>query len=64
MTREQARTVFDAEVDKAKAAGDDDRVARVELMREYFTNPPFRRAMEDFVFARVSGKSIEGADVA
>jgi hypothetical protein len=51
MTNEQARKVFDAAVEAAKLSGDADRLARAELLREYFTNSAFRRAMTDHVFA-------------
>lgn len=29
---------------------DPDRVANLEIVREYFTNPDFKRALEDFVW--------------
>lgn len=61
ISREQVRAVFNAEVEKAKAVGDEDRVAKVELMREYFTNPAFRKAMEDFVWSRVQQMEVSRA---
>lgn len=55
MTNEQARKIFDDAVDAAKLSGDADRLARAELLREYFTNSAFRSAMADHVFAIVEG---------
>lgn len=47
MTVEQAREVFDV---AAKGTTDADRIARIELLREYFTNEDFRRAFADHVW--------------
>ncbi len=44
MTNEQAKAIFNKAI---SATADADQVARLELVREYFTNPIFRRALED-----------------
>lgn len=51
MSNEQAREVFNAAIAKET---DPDRIAKVELLREYFCNPEFRSAMENEV-ARING---------
>lgn len=51
MTNQQAREIFDQAIANET---DPDRIANVELMREYFTNPEFRVAMQNEV-ARVNG---------
>ena len=43
MTTQEAREVFDL---AAKNAADADQVARIELLREYFTNADFRASLE------------------
>jgi hypothetical protein len=48
MTNEQAKEVFNQAIKTAKNA---DQVARIELAREFFTNPAFRRALEDHVWS-------------
>ena len=44
----KARAMFDEAIN---AETDPDRVARLEVLREYVTDPAFRRTFEDFVFA-------------
>ncbi len=51
MTEAQAREVFDATLAGEK---DQDRIAKVELMREFFCNPAFRSALQAEV-ARING---------
>jgi hypothetical protein len=51
MNNEQAREIFDQAI---ATETDADRIAKVELMREYFTSPAFRVALEDEV-ARING---------
>jgi hypothetical protein len=48
MTAQEARQVFDSAI--AKSAHDTDTVAKLELCREYFTNPAFRSALEDEIY--------------
>lgn len=50
MTTQQAREVFSQAAAAASAKGDADAVARIELAREYFTNPTFRKALADYVW--------------
>ena len=51
MTTEQAREVFTKAADTAHAKGDKDAVAKIELAREYFTNPAFAKALADHLWA-------------
>ena len=44
MTTEQAREIFNQ---AAANTTDADAIARIELAREYFTNPQFRKFLED-----------------
>lgn len=50
MTTEQAREVFNQVAAEQTARGDQDAVARTELLREWFCNPEFRKAMADKMF--------------
>jgi len=50
MNNEEARAIFDGAAAEAKAQGDLDRVARIELLREYFTSERFRSALGAFTF--------------
>ena len=50
MTNIQARDIFNQAA--AAAKGGADAVARIELAREYFTNPKFRRGLEDYLWER------------
>jgi signal transduction histidine kinase len=47
MTNEQAKAIFNKAIETAKSA---DQVARLEVCREYFTNPDFRKKLEDYVW--------------
>ena len=51
MNTQQARAVFTQAAASAAAKGDAEAVNRIELAREYFTNPDFRSAMERFVWS-------------
>lgn len=46
MNNQEARRIFDQAIANET---DQDRIARVELLREYFTNPEFRAALLDHV---------------
>lgn len=50
MTNTEAREIFNAAADAAKARNDSDALASIEIAREFFTNPDFRRALSDFVW--------------
>ncbi len=47
MTNQDARAVFDAEIALSSNA---DRTAKLELLREYFTNPTFQKWLSEFVW--------------
>lgn len=47
MTNEALREIFNQAAAKATDA---DQIARVEICREYFTNPEFRKALENRVW--------------
>jgi len=47
MTATEARQVFDSAI---ATETDADRIAKLELLREYFTNADFRKALEDHVW--------------
>ena len=47
MTNEQAREIFNAAI---ASETDSDRIAKVELMREYFCNETFRTVLHDHVW--------------
>lgn len=47
MTNEQAREVFNQAI---RNTTDADAIANIELAREYFTNPTFRKALEDHIW--------------
>lgn len=49
MTNEAAREVFNQVIANQT---DTDTIARIEIVREYFTNADFRKAMEDMVWER------------
>jgi hypothetical protein len=51
MTITEAREYFNAARDAHAANGDHDAAARTELLREYFTNPEFRTALANHLFA-------------
>lgn len=47
-TNAAAKVLFAEMIAAATAAGDKDSVARIELVREFTTNPEFRAALEQF----------------
>lgn len=51
MTNSEARAYFDRIIANLKAAGEADRLAKMELCREYFTNPRFRNLLQEVTFA-------------
>jgi hypothetical protein len=50
MSPEKARRIFNKVIEQARAEGDLERVARTELLREYFTNPDFHNLFGDMVW--------------
>jgi hypothetical protein len=52
MAADEARAIFDAAI--ASGSQDPDRIANVEMLREYFCNPEFRAWMRDQV-AKING---------
>lgn len=47
MTNEAAREIFNQVIANQTDA---DKIANLEICREYFTNPNFRKALEDHVW--------------
>lgn len=47
MTNTEAREIFNQAIRNAQDA---DQIARIELAREYFTNPAFRHALADHLW--------------
>ena len=56
MTTEAARAIFDAARDATTCP---DARARIELCREYFTNPAFRKALVDYTWAATTRATTE-----
>jgi hypothetical protein len=50
MTNEQAKAVFNQIAAQHRASGKHDQAARIEIAREYFTNPKFKAAFEQHVW--------------
>lgn len=55
MSATEARAIFNGAIEEA---GDADAVARLELAREYFTNPTFRKNLEQFVWEINQAKGV------
>ena len=51
MTTTEIRNEFDAVATKLRAAGKMDEAARAEVLREWFTNEAFRKALAEHSFA-------------
>ena len=51
MTRNEARAIFNQAIENETDA---DRIAKIELLREYFTNPEFRQKLADYVYEQVN----------
>lgn len=47
MDKQQAREIFNAAIANETDA---DRIAKVELLREFFTNDTFRKQFSEYVF--------------
>ena len=54
MTNEEARNVFNQVISQTTDA---DEIAKLELLREYFTNADFRSAMHDMVWEVNQGRN-------
>ena len=51
MTTAQAKKEFEKMIAKMKVAGvDPDKIAEIEVVKEYFTNPEFRAKLSEFVY--------------
>ena len=50
MNTEQVRKIFDSVAQAHRNHGDHDRAAQTELVREYFTNPKFKKTLEEVVW--------------
>ena len=50
MTTEEARAIFNQIADEQRKAGNLDAAANTELLREYLTNPDFKKALEDHIW--------------
>lgn len=50
MATAEAREIFNRAAAEAIAKGDADAAARIELAREYFTNPEFRSALAEHLW--------------
>jgi hypothetical protein len=50
MTTDEVRATFDKVADEQRKAGNLDDAATTELLREYFTNPAFKTALEEHVW--------------
>lgn len=48
----EARAIFQEAEDRARANGNEDSASALQLAKEYFTNPAFRGALEDYLFER------------
>lgn len=52
MTTNEARNLFNKAINETT---DKNQIAKLELAREYFTNPDFRKALEEESFKRTRG---------
>lgn len=50
MTKTEIRKEFDSLASKLRAAGHQDAAARAEVLREWFTNEDFRKALAGYSF--------------
>lgn len=50
MTTTEAREIFNTAANAAIARGDHNAAADIEIVREYLTNPDFRKALSDYVW--------------
>ena len=51
-TTTEARAIFQYAEDRARTNGNEDSASALQLAKEYFTNPTFRRSLEDYLFER------------
>jgi hypothetical protein len=47
MTKTQVKQIFNAAIAKMR---DPDQIAKAEIAREYFTNPDFRKTLQDYLW--------------
>jgi hypothetical protein len=50
MSAEDIRNGFNQMIAAAAAAGDNEAVARMEITREYFTNPAFKSSVQEMTW--------------
>jgi hypothetical protein len=55
-TNEQAKEIFNAAIAKMT---DPDQIAKAEVAREYFTNPDFRKALQDCLWERAPAYELD-----
>ncbi len=55
MSNQEIRNGFNQMIKAAVAAGDHDAVARMEVAREYFSNPQFKAALQDHIWETRKG---------
>jgi hypothetical protein len=55
MSNQEIRNGFNQMIKAAVAAGDHDAVARMEVAREYFSNPQFKAALQDHLWETRKG---------
>lgn len=56
LDRANLQSIFNVAIEKAKLANDPHKVARLELAREYVTNPDFASKLADYVWSINCGK--------
>jgi hypothetical protein len=61
MMNAEIRKGFDKAAEAHRANGNFDQAANLDLAREYFTNPTFRKALEDHVWALTQAQSVPAA---
>jgi len=54
MTTNQAKEIFNQIAAKHTSNGNLDQAARIELAREYFTSPTFRKALADLLWSEAA----------
>lgn len=54
MTATEIRKEMDKAIEAMKKAGNADKVAELEVIREYFTNPEFKAQLQKFTYSKNS----------
>ena len=58
MTLTEIRAGFNRMIAAAAAAGDRDAVARMEVAREYLTNPAFKQGLQDHLWTMAQANRV------